>query len=266
MTFSSTLSAIIKQAPKDTLAAALVARMLFKVETFNRDVVALPIPEVPTIMSKQRVEWAKTALNEELTEFGDACESGDVLEAADALIDLVYFALGRIVEMGVPAAAVMDEVQRANMGKKQGELSKRPGAMGHDAVKPEGWKAPDHSWLLSFTLADVGKSDNWDALSPVLKEIVELRRLKGEDYNNVSGGRQAYFPFGHVSYAHMINTKSLRIQSLLNSMASGRKPNFESLKDSVRDLVNYSLYYAEDMDSGPLSTNSSARAEEKAGS
>lgn len=244
------------QAPRDILAAALVARMLSKVETFNRDVVALPIPEVPTVMSPSRVEWSKTALNEELKEFDDACEAGDVLEAADALIDLVYFALGRLVEMGVPAAAVMDEVQRANMDKERGELSKRPGAMGHDAVKPDGWVQPDHSWLLSFTLADVGKSRSWDTISPVFKRIHDLREAKGADYNDVPGGRDAYFPYGHLSYAHMLHTKELRLQSLLRAMSSGRPVNFEGILDTVQDLVNYGAFYAEAMLDGRLSQES----------
>lgn len=253
--------------PREAFAAAVAARMLTKVEQFNLEVCTLPIPAEPTIMDEQRLEWANTAMQEELTEFNGACEAGDVLEAADALIDLVYFALGRLIEMGVPATAVMDEVQRANMDKQQGELSKRPGSMGHDAVKPAGWQAPDHAWLLGFSLADVrelvalrAERAEHEAMSPVWLELQALREAKGKDYNDVPGGRDAYFPYGHFSYAHMLQTKNLRIQSLLAAMQKGRPVNFEGLYDTVKDLVNYGTYYAEAMRDGRLPQDSLAIA------
>lgn len=237
--------------PREAFAAAVAARMLTKVEQFNLEVCALPIPAEPTIMDEQRLEWANTAMQEELTEFNGACEAGDVLEAADALIDLVYFALGRLIEMGVPATAVMDEVQRANMGKRHGELSKRPGSKGHDAVKPAGWTPPDHAWLLGFTLADLEKARNWDKISPVLRKVAELRIRKGQDYN-AGPQLEDYFPFGHQSYAQMIHVKTTRIHSLLAVMAQGRRPNFDGLLDTLEDLINYSTFYAEALSSGKL--------------
>ena len=257
----------LNQQPREAFAAAIAARMLVKVAEFNREVVALPIPETPQVLGEQRRTWANAALQEELKEFNDAADAGDVLEAADALIDLVYFALGRLVEMGVPATAVMDEVQRANMDKERGELSKRPGSMGHDAVKPTGWQAPDHAWLLGFTLADLrelrqlrAEAAEREALSPVWLRLQALREAKGKDYNDVPGGRDAYFPFGHFSYAHMVNTKNLRLQSLLAAMSKGRPVNFEGILDTVEDLVNYATYYAEAMRDGRLQQDSLAIA------
>lgn len=243
----------------EAFAAALVARMLGKVEQFNREVVDLPIPGTPTIISDERHTWARTALQEELDEFTAACQAEDVLEAADALVDLAYFALGRLVEMGVPAQAVFDGVQRANMAKRKGELSKRPGSLGHDAVKPEGWAPPDHSWVLGFSLLDVTELERLrkqeserEAISPVWLELQQLRESKGRDYNDIPGGRDAYFPFGHFSYAHMLHTKNLRLQSLLSAMQKGRPVNHEGLYDTVRDLVNYGTYYCEAIRDGRL--------------
>lgn len=257
----------LNQQPREAFAAAIAARMLVKVAEFNREVVALPIPETPQVLGEQRRTWANAALQEELKEFNDAADAGDVLEAADALIDLVYFALGRLVEMGVPATAVMDEVQRANMDKERGELSKRPGSMGHDAVKPSGWQAPDHAWLLGFTLSDLSELRDLraeraerEALSPVWLRLQALREAKGKDYNDVPGGRDAYFPFGHFSYAHMVNTKNLRLQSLLAAMSKGRPVNFEGILDTVEDLVNYATYYAEAMRDGRLQQDALAIA------
>jgi hypothetical protein len=237
---------------QSVLVAAVVARMLSKAEKFNRDIINLPIPTTPKLLSSARLSWTLTALDEEQDEFEQAHGDGDVLEAADALIDTIYFALGRLVEMGVPAEAIMDGVQRANMSKVQGSLSKRPGSMGHDAIKPEGWTPPDHSWLLAFTLADVEKARAWDAVPESMKELVTLRNAKGQDYNDVPGGRAGYFPFGHMSYAHMLHTKNLRVQSLLRGMEKGSSPNFEGLRDTARDLANYAMYYVEAIDRGEL--------------
>lgn len=237
----------------DTTAATVAAVMLVKCAEFNEKIIGLPIPEKATVLGPERAAWALTALNEELKEFETATGTANVEEAADALIDLVYFALGRLVEMGVPAVAVFEEVQRANMEKTRGELSKRPYSKGFDAVKPKGWTGPDHSWLLGYGHAELENAKKWEKLSPVFKRISDLRETKGSDYNNVPGGRDAYFPFGHYSYAHMIHTKELRLQSLLKSLGEGRKPNYEGILDTVEDLVNYATFYAEKLRDGSLS-------------
>lgn len=120
--------------------AALLSAMTDLTAEFARDVIALPIPEMPTRLSGDRKDWSLTALGEELTEFRDA----DTLEdEVDALVDMTYFACGRLVEMGVFPRLVFDEVHAANMRKVQGELSKRPNSLGHDAIKPEGWTGPN---------------------------------------------------------------------------------------------------------------------------
>lgn len=107
---------------------------------FNADIVGLPIPEQPQRLSSARKGWAFTALDEELQEFLSAESLED---EADALVDLAYFALGRLIEMGIVPGAVFGEVHAANMVKHRGTLSKRPNSLGYDAVKPEGWQPPN---------------------------------------------------------------------------------------------------------------------------
>lgn len=68
-------------------------------------------------------------------------------DGADALVDLVYVALGTAHLMRLPFDACWAEVQRANMMKERAtgaddQRSKRRHAL--DVVKPAGWKAPDH--------------------------------------------------------------------------------------------------------------------------
>ncbi len=136
-------------------ARRLFARAQADVARFDRAVIGLPLPDRPTTLGADRRRWAVLAFTEEVREFVDATKAGDVVEAADALVDLVYFALGRLEEMGVPFGPVWDAVQEANMGKVRGEWTKRPGSLGHDAVKPEGWEPPDHSWLREVTTEDL---------------------------------------------------------------------------------------------------------------
>ena len=53
-------------------------------------------------------------MNEEVAEF---LVAQDIYEQADAMIDLIYFALGTLVEMGLEADELFDIVQKANMAK-----------------------------------------------------------------------------------------------------------------------------------------------------
>lgn len=127
-------------------------RYLALVHRFNTDIIGLPIPETPTRLGEARKEWALGALNEEVGEF----EKAETLEGeADALIDLSYFALGRLIEMGIVPGLVFDEVHEANMRKRRGELSKRPNSLGYDAVKPEGWTGPNLLPYLSLDRSDI---------------------------------------------------------------------------------------------------------------
>lgn len=66
---------------------------------------------------------------------------------------------------------------------------------------------------------------------------------KAEDYNsNPDYDLKKYFPFGSLSYAQMIHTKSMRISSIAQKMHSGKEPNFESLFDSALDMICYAMF------------------------
>ena len=128
-----------------------VTNMLIDVEEFMHEVIDFPVPDHPTLLQANRLEWFEHVIREEMDEHRKAHQEGSLPEAADAIVDMVYFGLGRLVEMGVTVGPVWDAVHFANMAKRRGTLSKRPNSMGYDAVKPEGWKAPDHSWLELIT-------------------------------------------------------------------------------------------------------------------
>lgn len=111
---------------------------------FFHDKFDLPRPETPQLLDDDTFFYRDEFLREELNEFHEAHQHGDLAGAADALVDLVYVALGTAVMMGLPWAELWDEVQRANMAKVRARdvsESKRDSPL--DVVKPEGWVPPD---------------------------------------------------------------------------------------------------------------------------
>lgn len=81
---------------------------------------------------------------------------------------------------------------------------------------------------------------------PALRFCQELMDQKAHDY---SGGRtqdfarRDYHPYGDISYMQMLHTKWMRVQAMFKLKADGGEPNFESLQDSVTDLINYAAFY-----------------------
>lgn len=84
-----------------------------------------------------------------------------------------------------------------------------------------------------------------------LAEAALLCIRKSQDYNQGMGqddphtvDRSAYFPFGAVSYAQMLHTKSQRFNSLTKKIMDGGDANFEGLRDTALDIINYAGFFA----------------------
>lgn len=81
---------------------------------------------------------------------------------------------------------------------------------------------------------------------PALKHCQELMDKKAQDYSGGQGqdhARRDYHPYGDISYLQMLHTKFRRIEATARLKFDGEKPNFESLQDSVADLINYAAFY-----------------------
>ena len=76
----------------------------------------------------------------------------------------------------------------------------------------------------------------------ILKDAAILKEQKSKDYQGSQWAESDYFPYGHQSYLHMMWTKMLRIRSVAER--EGDDVNFESLEDSLIDMINYSAMYA----------------------
>lgn len=78
-------------------------------------------------------------LQEELNELTQGIRDQNLVDCTDALIDLIYFALGELYKMGIDADVVWKFVHAKNMCKVRG-TTKRGNSV--DAAKPEDWTDP----------------------------------------------------------------------------------------------------------------------------
>ena len=80
----------------------------------------------------------------------------------------------------------------------------------------------------------------------VLKECAELQIKKSNDYQNPQSRiRQSdYYPSGVKTILEIIYAKVLRAQSVVEAMEldPNYKPNFESVEDSFKDMINYASF------------------------
>jgi predicted HAD superfamily Cof-like phosphohydrolase len=103
-----------------------------------------PAPVEIKILSPERVATRATWLYEEVGEFEDA---ETVQQQADAMIDLIYFALGTMVELGVEIDPLFKIVHDANMRKIGNSTDKKAVKTIYTAIdgkvqKPTGWIDP----------------------------------------------------------------------------------------------------------------------------
>ncbi len=118
-----------------------VAKFHFKMD--------IPVEAYPRIPNDIRRPILRRELNkEEYDELWEAMVTGDVVEIADGIADLIYVLLGTALEYGIDMEPIWDEVQRTNMLKEGG------GIRGDGKIlKPEGWQPPNIAGLL--------KSQGW---------------------------------------------------------------------------------------------------------
>lgn len=80
----------------------------------------------------------------------------------------------------------------------------------------------------------------------VLQECAALQLKKSNDYQNPNSRiKQAdYYPRGIATILDIVYAKVLRMQSVLEAMENDEEyaPNFESIEDSAKDLINYSSF------------------------
>jgi predicted HAD superfamily Cof-like phosphohydrolase len=97
-----------------------------------------PVSNYPKQMSRERVLKRYKWMLEEINEF---LEAEEIVEQADAMIDVIYFALGTLVEMGIKPDNLFNIVQDANMAKLWPDGKPHYNKDGK-TIKPITWKDP----------------------------------------------------------------------------------------------------------------------------
>lgn len=134
--------------------------MLEKVRAFHEKF-GVPVNTTPQQLDAAASEFRIRFLKEEVEEYEIAVEQCDIVKQFDALLDLMYVALGTLLWHGFPAEQGFDLVHAANMAKVRvdhADNSTRGSAF--DVVKPVGWVAPDGALeaLLMHTMFNAGPS------------------------------------------------------------------------------------------------------------
>jgi len=98
----------------------------------------------PSINNKELMEFRAKFLVEEAEEFAEAIRENHLVKAFDALIDIVYVALGTALMMNVPWLKGWQAVHFANMQKVRVLRKEQSGRRSqYDVVKPSGWISPE---------------------------------------------------------------------------------------------------------------------------
>jgi len=119
--------------------------MLKQVYAFNSEIRKETQPTKPQQMTIQQHHARAIFLSEECLEFAEATTPEGEL---DALIDIIYFAIGGMYEMGLSEKQVQEafsKVHMANMKKVAGAKLRAAGIEVTDAAKPDNWLEPDLS-------------------------------------------------------------------------------------------------------------------------
>ena len=93
--------------------------------------------DVDWVAHKKRGMWVQS----EVDELFQAIADDSLPDLADAYLDIVYFAIGGLVELGINGSPLMAAVHEANMAKIN-----VPGVP--KIQKPEGWKEPPIAALI----------------------------------------------------------------------------------------------------------------------
>jgi len=108
----------------------------------------------PRDISLREALFREMRQQEETSEFVEARMRGDRTGQLDAIVDMIYIALGTAHLMGFKPEVIMEAFERVHEKNMQKELSHEGNpskygtiGVGRDIVKPPGWTPPDLSDL-----------------------------------------------------------------------------------------------------------------------
>jgi len=113
-------------------------QILKKVKEFRRKL-GLHIAPAPRLLTAKEASFYARFIMEEMSEFLQAHENENIVDAADSIGDLIYMLMGASLMMGLPLEKILEAIHTANMTKVSG-MSRRGD---NDAIKLPGWVGPE---------------------------------------------------------------------------------------------------------------------------
>lgn len=113
---------------------------------FNTAILKIKPKSKISNMTLDEVLWTIKALHEEIQEFGYAAHRDAIVDQVDAIVDLMYFAIGALHKLGLTAEqikACCKAVHLCNMTKKRGVKASRGDGSVPDAIKSDDWLGPE---------------------------------------------------------------------------------------------------------------------------
>ena len=114
-------------------------------------------PDIPD--DPELVNFRTSFLLEELAEYSQAITKKDTAGALDALVDIVYIALGTAWLFNLPFEKAWKEVQRANMEKIRAKDTTGKRGTKFDVIKPKNWKPPNIDQIVE---EEIEKNENFN--------------------------------------------------------------------------------------------------------
>lgn len=190
-----------------------------------------PIGEYPQFLSRQRCNIRCKWMREEIEEF----ENGNtVYEQADAIMDLLYYALGTLVEMGVKPDELFLLVHEFNVKKIIGKQCDNDGKI----MKPYGWHHPDKEIK---EIIDAMVQEQEDFMQKIKVENLEQDELVSDIMERTARCVSGEGNITELKTVQIENTKGMGIiTSFLVSVAAG--VFIEAMKYVIKRIKNRENY------------------------
>lgn len=200
---------------------------------FNRKIIGIERPTAPTPLTRERRKAIADHLREEAQELEDA---EDLADQVDALTDLIFISAGRFHETGTNGAEHYAETSYANRGRVRGDNpTKRPGSIGFDAIKPEGWVGPDHDAILNGVPASRRK--------PKPKVLILGSARHGKDTVAEMLRDQHGFRFSSSSMFCAERIMMPAFEMLRAEVGDESTPVYDSPEECYEDRVNWRKFW-----------------------
>ena len=118
-------------------------KLLKDIDSFHKKFGFAKNEKVSIPDDNELVNFRTSFLAEEFAEYTNAITKKDAAAALDALVDIVYIALGTAWLFNLPFDKAWKEVQKANMSKIRAKSKSKKRGTKFDVIKPKDWKAPN---------------------------------------------------------------------------------------------------------------------------